>query len=85
MRNSALDCGYDHARAQHERLGIPTVVVPIVLDDGTPALYWESFAGLGEDITHQAELQAALAAVCCEQAYEDAAYEFHARPVFANR
>lgn len=83
MPNSALHTGYDLALAQHERLGIPTVVIPIVLPNGDPALYWESFAGLPEHITDNEDIQAKMGVICCELAYDDAHTEHDADPVWA--
>lgn len=82
MPDSAMQTGYDLALDQHERLGIPTVVIPIVLPNGDPALYWESFAGLPEHITDNHEMQAAMAVICCELAYEDAETEHDATPTW---
>lgn len=81
MPDSAQHTGYDQALAQHHRLGVPTVVIPIRLPNGDPALYWESFVGLPEHITDDEDMQAVMGVICCELAYDDAHTEYHAEPV----
>jgi hypothetical protein len=82
MSDSALHTGYQLALDQHERLGAPTVVIPIRLPNGDPALYWESFTGLPEHITADNEMQSSMAVICCELAYDDAETEHDATPTW---
>jgi hypothetical protein len=73
---------YDIARAQHERLNKPTVVVPVRVSRAT-TLVWASYHGDPQftRLSQQPEHQAHLAITCCRAAYASARARYGAEPL----
>jgi 23S rRNA G2445 N2-methylase RlmL len=73
---------YDVARAQHERVNKPTVVVPVLVNRA-PTLVWASYHGdpIFDRLSRQPENQAHLAITCCRAAYAGARSRYGAHPL----